>query len=721
MAGFSERQAVESLPRIKKEQRDLQTTDTYYKPQQPSDDQMKGTTRVVQGLLSLAETGNEVYQTRKQKKIELDKVTQTQRAIRGLDVSDGATAEGRRAYQVVQMRDETLDANAKLSQAIKENPDMTDEEYELMTREVYSGMLDKYKDDPQLATAASNKIQESQGQMHQIRVTAKAKHQEWKNMETLKKGITAYTEASESTEQLSQMLSDGGQLSNEADAIGVTPSKYREALKEQAVTAASTGDGRLLKAIEGKDWAQNDSRVNKAKDEYESWRIQENQEYIGATLGKIEKAYYEGGASWEQTLDRYAKLNDEFKGSATPSRIASAYKRGKKQLKQASERQIILQNHLKGKTPIGQRVDLTPGQKTKLTNDMTKLTVQQVDAAVASGDIKPENRQAAIGQNLLRLGREQEVSIPNIQGVLENAMNPSNADWISEHGEIPSDSRTGYIMLDMMNDQDMQRNLDASGRAWVERYRSKKETETGVPDIKAINFATRGDRNRGRQTLDDPDNMEKRTREAATKGFDTTIGEDISNFLTSPWRQDEKVVSPSKDLQRLVGDIAVANFYGDLKAGGGSPERVADTAGEMTFNKVTNTQQGLVVFRERTQLAEMMQQRYQQAGGEGQLSPSIIDSAFDEYAKGHIDDFRMASPTYDTELKLNDIAVNVSGTGLVRYRDANNSDLHGRTIPIIELIEYAQEVERQRKIDRADKPVDGSGRGGFGRFRGLEK
>lgn len=703
MAGFSERQAVESLPRIKKQQRDLQTTDTYYKPQQPNTEET-GTQRIVKGLISLADSGTEVYQNRKQKKIELDKVTQTQRAIRGLDPSEGATAEGQRAYQVVKMRDETLDANAELSNAIKENPDMTDEEYELMTREVYSGMLDKYKDDPQLAAAASNQIQQSQGQMHQIRATAKAKHEEWKNMEALNTGITEYTQVVDGDiGQLAQIIGENGQLANEADALGITPQKFREKLIERATIEAANGEGDLLRAIQTKDWSEGDPRVEKADQQFKQWELRNNSVQIGAMIGEAQDAYFNREISKQDMLGRLDAINNRFPGAVTKSTVSSSIKRGQVKLKQASEKDILLNNHFSGKygdTPVGDNPLYSESEKKTIMGKEVELASQYYRKQVDSGEMTPEEAQQGMTGSLLKISREQRMEIPRVKSQVRNALDINIEDM---DGDIPPPIMNGMASLEMMTDSDRRRYLTESGLEVMNVYDRFKETPTGEVDKNAYTRALRVRDGNSDMTFDEKEQLQEDAAdhldERLSGGFWNNRWDNLKSIgIMVPWGESSTKPSDANMnlLRNKVRDYALAIN----KTGSGDTDRAVEQGADRVENSHSFTPSGAVIERRAGSLAKDMQ--YVDGNGQRRIAtPKQATEAADYRIKQLLPVFQRESG-FRQDLTPADVVMSVSDSGIVNYRDTDGTLLMDHSDTLADMAQGYFATTRQERIDALD-------------------
>lgn len=705
MAGFSRRQAVESLPKIQKEQKSLNTTDTYFDSGQPRQ-QESNTSRIVNGLLSLGEGATEVMKNHKQRKIELDKVTQQQRAIRGLDPSDNATQSGRRAYQVVKMRDDTLETNAEITQQIKNNPDMTDEEYEIMTREAYSGMLDKYGDDPQLAKAAANQIQESQGQMHQIRETAKAKHQEWKKMDALNQGITAYVEAADNDpEQVLQMVKPGGQLSNEADALGITPQKYREKLVERATVDASNGDGALLKAISSQPWAEGDARIDTAKDKFEAWERQENSVAIGNELYNIEKGLSSGQMNRQQALERAQALNDRFPGAVSSAKTQSLLRKGEQARKEMSRTDKLLARYAgpDRSVSIGNDPSISRRDRGKVVQGFTDLIVDQVDKKVQSGEITAQEGREQTLQRLVQFGREEQVEVPRLKGLLKNALNPDNMDWAREDGEVPDDMKPGILALSMLNDQDAERYLSDEEKNQLDLYNDFSEAPKGEVDSKAFFRAAESIRARGNASVGDRDKVYEDLEDEMGDQFNvSSIGSFFSdlghslNFTDKPGATETSEAN-KKYLVRKSEDI----FWGLARANGNNGPRMVERATSEVANGHFATNSGSLVTRNPGQLNRQMNRKFHAQGGTQTLTPEQTSTAMERYVDRNMDNFRLES-SYGEELNPEDIRINVTDQGLITVFDGVGDKLNS-----VDLLDDVVSSQTEYLKNQAREEIEG--------------
>ena len=699
------RSAVENLPRRRRQAQPSTTVDTYFQAPQPSQ-QPDRMSRIVNGLFDFTGKAVDVAVRNEKTKIELDKVTQQQRAIAGLDPTDDATKAGLRAYQVVKMRDDVLEVNSDLARRIRDNPEMTDEEYEIATREAYAPLLSQYQADPQLAQALSNKLQESQVQVHQIRASVQREHRDWQRQEAFKTSIEEYREASASPDELAAMINEGGQLANEADALGITEEQRRTMLLNFAQMDAANGDGRILQAIEGQEWASRDPRVSKAREVYSAWEARHNAAEIGSAWGAIQMSWKNRSASWEQTVAAIDRLNQRFPGTVTANQVASLRQAGIAQHQADSERNAAIQGFWtavqNGDAPhLGTNPLIPDEHKDAILGNFVETVETIARQKVAAGELTQEQAGKWVMEQKIGFSREYGLEVPGIKPIIESMTNVDPADWEGEG--VPSHFLPALESIPMMNESDIEmygntereRNMmrnyqqflsqDMADRdAWVRAYRSVANQSSLSPEDRA---AMVEDVNSG---IDD-----KLDRSVFQRG--------LGNLGLGP--AIEKV---PEGLRPYIRERARTEAFSMMGAGGVNFETVSDVAVERAMNRVTLLNQGTFVTRNTQQL--LADGSFRDAEGkEYRLTQNNVSDAFQHFFDSRKDDMALES-FYGQDLSIENVIFHANENGLIEVRDDTGEPLLPGTINVRDItrdyVDATAEQRAQRATERAQREFE---------------
>lgn len=93
-------------------------------------------TDVVEGLINFAGAASDAYKAKLDKKIQEDRIIQTQQAVLGLNPTSEATEAGYEAHMAVGVKNEQIKAQTKLNELAKGT--YTDEEWEQVIRDTYA-------------------------------------------------------------------------------------------------------------------------------------------------------------------------------------------------------------------------------------------------------------------------------------------------------------------------------------------------------------------------------------------------------------------------------------------------------------------------------------------------------------------------------------------------------------------------------------------------------
>lgn len=653
--GDVRRNAVESLPRRKRRAEPAQTTDTYFQASQPSQ-QESTATRVVKGLFDFSGQALDFSVRQEAKKIELDKVTQQQRALQGLDPTEDATDAGVRAFQVVKMRDQVLETNSDLAQRIRENPDMDDEEYELATREAYAPLLEQYQEDPTLSGALSNRLQESQTQIHQIRSAARREHQDWQRQEAFKTSIEEYREAAGSTEELASMINEG-QLYNEADALGITEPQFRTGLIQMAQMDASQGDGRILQAIENQGWASSDPRVQKAMETHRAWQARNSAVEIGTQWGEIQQGWKNRTASWEQTQEAIRRINDQFPGSITANQVASLRQQASATHARDAANNQALQGFWESQNSdnpirLGSNPLIPDQQRDFIIQDTSDKIDTAARQAQATGEMSPEEAQAFAVREKIRFGREQGIEMPGVSSIITSLAGDAPKDW--EGDGVPTSILPALRAIPMMNESD----IDMYGDTETERNMMRNYQqflESNEPSRGAWNRAYRSVVNASALAPEERSTLVDRTNEVIDKELDT-------GFFASFTRDEVP-----EGLRSRIRSDARRESLALIDTGGVSYEKAGEVGARRALDKYTILDSGSYVAWNREELMRASAFRGED-GRAYQLRGNDISPAFEKYFNDNREALALES-YYGTELDIQNVTFETNAGGMITVYD----------------------------------------------------
>lgn len=650
--GRIQRQGVDALPRRQRRNQPAQTVDTFVQTQAPQGE--SEASRVVSGLFEFTGKAMDVAVRREKSKIELDKVTQQQRALQGLDPTDDATKAGIRAYQIVNIRDDVLSTNSELAERIRTNPDMSDEEFEIATREAYSPLLEQYQGDAQLSQALSNKLQESQTQIHQIRGAAQREHRDWQRQESFKTSIEEYREAAGSPQELAAMI-DGGQLANEADALGITEQQFRAGLLNMAAMDANSGDGRLLSALENQEWASTDERVGRAREVFQAWDARNNAVEIGTQWGEIQDGWKNRTASWSQTEEAIRRVNERFPGSITANQVASlrqqaAAQHGEDTRKAALERAFWESQGSDRPLRLGTNPLLSDSDRDHLIAQTDeKLTTRAMEMQ-ASGELTPEQAESWILEQRLAFGRQQGVKMPGISSSISSLSGEDPDDWGGEG--IPTYFNPALQAISMMNESDIQKyGNDERERNMMRTYQRFLSSEQ--PDKDAWRRSYRAITNRT--------NLEPSQR--STLVDNTT--EAVNDAVDRSWWQSGR--SMPDGLRSHLTTRANEHALSVMGTGGVDPEMAAEAGALYALERTTQLPSGSFVTRGEQDII-MSSGFTDETGREYMLGEQDIGPAFEDFFDTNKESFYRETH-HGTDLSIENVYFDAMPNGLVMPYD----------------------------------------------------
>ena len=688
--GQISREAIESLPRNKRRAQPSTTVDTFVEPQAALNQPTKSA-RVVSGLMAFSGQAIDSSVRSEKAKIDLDKVTQQQRALQGLDPTDDATNAGIRSYQVINMRDQVLETNSELAKTVQENPGMTDDEYAVATRDAYSGLISQYQPDDQLSKALSNRLQESQVQLHQIRTAAQKGHQAWLRTDALGSSIEEYREAAGSIEELSQTIGEDGSLSAEADALGVTPEEFRNTIVNAAKRDAVVGDGRILSAIEGQEWASSDPRVAQAREIYKRKEAQKNAVKIGSIRGDIEMSWKTRQASWEQTEAALDNLNERYPGSVSAAMVSSL-KQQQASIAAGEEKktqvQIDIMQNLTD--PDSMRVGLRSDLTNKEVRDGVAGVSQGVDEYTAqlveTGELDQTEAYGYAVERKLEISRASGVEIPEFKRIFSSLSSLDPADFQNEDG-VPDWANQALKTLPKLNESDIELyGANSKTRAFINNYNAMRDTEE--PDPRAWRRAWAATHGETNLTPEQQATGISDARDAADDALDRSPLEWGTAWFTGSEAAPDHIrnwvaTEASREASVLMG------------SGATDPDSVGAAAAERTLGNFTRLTSGSAINRSRSRiLAEATD-----ADGQSLIRSDELDQAFEWFVGSNLEQMDENSALDD--LSMQDIKFTARPGGLIMPVDKLGSPLLDRPVTMRELGTGYREAVDTKRVEEA--------------------
>jgi len=683
--GQISREAIESLPRNQRRAQPSTTVDTFVEPQAALNQPTKAA-RVVSGLMGFSGQAIDSSVRSEKAKIDLDKVTQQQRALQGLDPTDDATNAGIRSYQVINMRDQVLETNSELANTVRENPGMTDDEYAVATRAAYSGLISQYQPDAQLSKALSNRLQESQVQLHQIRTAAQKGHQAWLRADALGSSIEEYREAAGSIEELSQAIGEDGSLSTEADALGVTPEEFRNAIVNAAKRDAEVGDGRILSAIEGQEWASSDQRVAQAREIYKRKEAQKNAVKIGSIRGNIEMLWKTRQASWEQTEAALDNLNERYPGSVSAAMVSSLKQQqasiAAREEKNTQVQLDIIRSVTDGDSmPVGLRLDLTNEEVSDGVAGVSQSIDESTAQLVEIGELDPTEAYGYAVDRKLEISRTG-VKVPEFKRIFSSLSSLDPADYQNEDG-VPDWANQALKILPKLNESDIALyGASSKTRAFINNYNAMRDTEE--PDPRAWRRAWAATHGETNLTSEQQATGRSDARVAADEALDRGLLE-----WGTAWFTGSEAVPDH--IRNWVSTEAAREASVLMGSGATDPDSVGAAAAERTLGDFTRLKSGSAINRSRSRiLAEATD-----AEGQFLIRPDELDQAFEWFVGSNLEQMDENSALDD--LSMQDIKFTARHGGLIMPVDKLGSPLLNRAVTMRELgTGYREAVDTKR-------------------------
>lgn len=489
MLGRIDRQQVQSAQPLVQEQRFSRQTVATEVPV-TSEIQEPRSARVARALFDFGGKALDARVQHLRSEVELDKITQTQRAIEGLDPTDDATVAGVRANRTVKMRDDVLQANNQIAEWTRANPDASDDDYLKFSREVFRGVLGQYEDDPTMTRAASARIQEAQVQVHQIRAAAKRQQQEFEAADNFSNAVQLYRDASQSPEDLLNAIQT--EVYQEGRAMGVLEETQRNILMQQARRDAKAGDPRLLDALEQTDWGKSDLRTQQARSEYQSWEASRAAVDIGDSWADIQVAWKTRDVTWEQTAEAIRQLNERHPNSISKEQVASLKQQGEREQGQQDNLRSLMLESLQGGIPLSLRHEVPDSDKRAvvgLVSEQFDLMAEQLLQDGEFNDLEGvDPALAAYHWGLtqkINYGNANLVKVPEVSTAIDQLRNYTPKEGATE---LPGWANTVLFSMGQLDGAALDLYADDKTVAFYQNYQKWSEEEG---DVEAFNRAWR--------------------------------------------------------------------------------------------------------------------------------------------------------------------------------------------------------------------------------------
>lgn len=519
-----------------------------------------------------------------QRQIELDKVIQSQQAIKGLDPTLDATRQGKVAHGIVKARNDLATANAEMHAAIKNNPNMTDEEFDALQVQFLNPVLEAYQDRPQVMKYVSTAAQEGQVQLYTQRRSSQLQYQR-------AEAVTASTDrlATMSTTSTPENVDEQIEMwMNEATAMGLGTATQRQMVTSQAMDMANGGDDTLLSYIEKQPWAENDASVINARTNFTNKKTKEAYVAHAAALGEINAKIGDPAVPWEEILQTAIATNEEFPDTFGAERLAQ-----------------LQQQHLKAQSKVvkvGERTSNTfhPNYVLAKDNQLTQADRTEV--------IKEVEKQFVTASQALS---PNELTVQQLAWSQRNEMKlPSLSTKFATVSQLTLDrelTESDKLSLDLlMEARETDIDMYIGGRVDAEYAKNiKKEYERTGDAQAAIKFAT-----------DLRTNRYKVTQQTQTAVKDEFIGELESSF--NNWFAAD---IPQWSIDLIAND-EMNNIQGRLY-NSADPDSLASRHAETLKGKFTQIKDGTVINATPQQLASDL-------GYDANTNPKILLTAMQD-------------------------------------------------------------------------------------------
>lgn len=551
--------------------------------------------QILGAIGKFAEAGYTVASTEMQKQIEADKVKQAERAAQDLlrsaeerqGITEDATKSGQLAYNMIVGKHDTMEAGNQFLEWYNQNPDADEDTINEAKKNLFQPILDKYGTDQQTLKAVSLQVQEAQFSLVHAQERIKKEYQSKKASEAMSISINdLLADPNADVKQLVEV-----ELPARAKALGQNEFDLKTSLVNQAVSRAADGDNRLLKDLQGRDWSKNLPALDKAQRSYDSFVAKQNAVVIGDTMADIETQALSGTTSWESTLRKIERLNQQYPNTYSKERVASLKKQRATAIqKQRTSTDIAIDSSRaftdENAVPLGLLSKYTPKQKKDYVKQLEGEWAEKSKSLVDSG-YSEADANTAILKEKLDWSRVQRMVVPSLKDNLDSLINLNPEETTEE--ELPAYASNALKVIQMMDDTSLS------------MYFSDKDSLAMAMNIKS-GMKNRSAYSAFRRAYDIRRNPYNINNEQRTEQRDA-VSEVIEDELNAKWYQFGKKDVPAwqrDKLSNVIGEEAQSFLY----RGGLDVEQNAKTATSSYLANYSQTFNNTLINKTKPELAQ---------------------------------------------------------------------------------------------------------------------
>lgn len=551
--------------------------------------------QILGAIGKFAEAGYTVASTEMQKQIETDKVKQAERAAQDLlrsaeerqGITEDATKSGQLAYNMIVGKHDTMEAGNQFLEWYNQNPDADEDAINETKKNLFQPILDKYGTDQQTLKAVSLQVQEAQFSLVHAQERIKKEYQSKKASEAMSISINdLLADPNADVKQLVEV-----ELPARAKALGQNEFDLKASLVNQAVSRAADGDNRLLKDLQGRDWSKNLPALDKAQRSYDSFVAKQNAVVIGDTMADIETQALSGTTSWESTLRKIERLNQQYPNTYSKERVASLKKQRATAIqKQKTSTDISIDSSRaftdEDAVPLGLLSKYTPKQKKDYVKQLEGMWADKSKSLLEAG-YSEADANTAILKEKLDWSRVQRMVVPSLKDNLDALINLNPEETTEE--ELPAYASNALKVIQMMDDTSLS------------MYFSDKDSLAMAMNIKS-GMKNRSEYSAFRRAYDIRRNPYNINNEQRTEQRDA-VSEVIEDELNAKWYQfgKEDVPEWQRDkLSNIIGEEAQSFLY----RGGLDVEQNAKTATSSYLANYSQTFNNTLINKTKPELAQ---------------------------------------------------------------------------------------------------------------------
>lgn len=489
----------------------------------PQNDQRS---QLLSSLSKFASVANVEVDRQQKAEIETQKVLGASRAAQDLLKADnnrrGNTDQDTKAsklvYNSIVGKNDVMNAGNEYAAWYQENPTADEQMIEDKKRELYSPLLEKYSDDEQSLKQISLDVQNSQFSLLPIEDRIKKDYESSKNQEAL--GISIDNLLSTPDADMETILDK--ELPARAKALGLSESQLKKTLLEQASVRGKAGDGRLIQALEVKDWAKNTASLSASRDAYDRVASEELVEETGNARGDIKTQMLSLEVPWETTNARMKQHNRLYPQDKYSSKDFAAMKvlrsntlaaRDKKTaiIKEATRRQ----NSDSG-IPLAQDNSIDKKMRTDLVNYYDDLFANSTQEMIDSGVDEQAARRETLKRQL-KWSVTEQTPLPTLQRIVDATLN------------LPFDDKTGELPEYVKSNFDMINKMDGNA---LNIYAASDKDKAFFMNFKSLARSTSSDTEAYKQAMairNSPYKFTPETRNRQLKSVNTVIKNELES------------------------------------------------------------------------------------------------------------------------------------------------------------------------------------------------